>query len=68
MAEQKIVIKIDPKDGKTSIKTDGFTGDQCLSTIQDILGDLVQLENYKPKPEFYQSVQVKQKERIQIKK
>ncbi len=68
MPDQKIVIKIDPQDGSMKIKTDGFTGDACLTTLQSILGSMVQLDDYQPLPEFHKDVQVKTNQKIEVKK
>jgi hypothetical protein len=57
MAEHRIEITID-QDGKINASTEGIKGEVCLSKLQDIIGDLADLESYDKTDEWFQDVEV----------
>ncbi|MCL1994374.1 MAG: DUF2997 domain-containing protein [Spirochaetes bacterium] len=58
MAEHRIEITID-QDGKINAKTDGIKGEVCLEKVQELLGDLADLESYDKTDEWFQTVENK---------
>jgi hypothetical protein len=57
MAEHRIEITID-QDGKINASTEGIKGEVCLSKLQDIIGDLADLESYDKTDEWFQDAEV----------
>jgi len=53
MAEQRIVVTID-EGGKINAATEGIKGEMCLSELQELLGELADLESITKTDEFYQ--------------
>jgi hypothetical protein len=53
MAEQRIDITID-RDGKIKAETEGFKGPTCLDALQELLGELDDLESFDKTDEYYQ--------------
>ena len=56
MAEHRIEITID-YDGKINAKTEGIKGPVCLDKVQELIGDLVDLESYDKTDEWDQTVE-----------
>lgn len=67
MAEQRIVITID-ENGKINASTEGIKGEMCLSELQEILGNLEELQSISKTDEFYQTNELKAQNKIQNKK
>jgi hypothetical protein len=67
MAEQRIIITID-ENGKINASTEGIKGEMCLNELQDLLGDLADLDSITKTDEFYQTNDVKTQNKIQNKK
>lgn len=57
MAEHRIEIIID-QDGKINASTEGIKGEVCLSKLQDIIGELADLESYDKTDEWFQDVEI----------
>jgi len=57
MTEQRIEIIID-ESGKISASTEGFKGETCLEKLQDLLGDLAELESHEKSDEWYQEEKI----------
>ena len=57
MAEHRIDITID-ENGKISASTEGIKGEVCLAELQDLLGDLADLESYEKTDEWFQDAEV----------
>ena len=57
MAEHRIDITID-QDGKISASTEGIKGEMCLAKIQDLIGDLADLESYDKTDEWFQDAEI----------
>jgi len=53
VAEQRIVVTID-EGGKINAATEGIKGEMCLSELQELLGELADLESITKTDEFYQ--------------
>ena len=66
MKEQRINITIN-EDGSLDLKTDGIKGEACLSEVEEILSELADIKEVKKTDEYYQKVNVSQKN-INIKK
>jgi hypothetical protein len=64
MAEQRIVVTID-ENGKINASTEGIKGEMCLDELQDLLGELVDLESITKTDEFHQKVDAKSQVKIQ---
>ena len=60
MKEQRINITIN-EDGSLDLKTDGIKGDACLSEVEEILDELADIKEVKKTDEYYQKVNVSQK-------
>jgi hypothetical protein len=67
MAEQRIVITID-ENGKINANTEGIKGELCLKELQDLLGNLEELQSISKTDEFYQANELKTQNKIQNKK
>jgi len=63
MAEQRIVVTID-ENGKINASTEGIKGEMCLDELQDLLGELADLESITKTDEFYQKTEVKPQVKI----
>ena len=53
MAEECITITID-EEGKLYAETSGFKGETCLHELENLLGDLVELNKVTKTDEYYQ--------------
>lgn len=60
MAEQRITITID-ENGKIDASTSGIKGEMCLSELQELLDDLDNLHSVKKTDEYFQQVEIKNK-------
>ncbi|WP_307971797.1 DUF2997 domain-containing protein [uncultured Brachyspira sp.] len=60
MKEQRINIIIN-EDGSLDLKTDGIKGEACLSEVEEILNELADIKEVKKTDEYYQKVNVSQK-------
>lgn len=60
MKEQRINITIN-EDGSLDLKTDGIKGEACLSEVEEILDELADIKEVKKTNEYYQKVNVSQK-------
>ena len=60
MAEQRITITID-ENGKIVTSTSGIKGEMCLSELQELLDDLDNLQSVKKTDEYFQQVEIKNK-------
>ena len=60
MKEQRINITIN-EDGSLDLKTDGIKGEACLSEVEEILSELADIKEVKKTDEYYQKVNVSQK-------
>lgn len=60
MKEQRINITIN-EDGSLDLKTDGIKGEACLSEVEELLDELVDIKEVKKTDEYYQKVNVSQK-------
>jgi len=60
MAEQQITITID-ENGKIDASTSGIKGEMCLSELQELLDDLDNLQSVKKTDEYFQQVEIKNK-------
>lgn len=67
MAEQRIVITID-ENGKINASTEGLKGEMCLDELQELLGNLEELESISKTDEFFQADQLKSQVKVQNKK
>ena len=67
MAEQRIVITID-ENGKINASTEGIKGEMCLDELQELLGNLEELQSISKTDEFYQTNELKSQNKIQNKK
>lgn len=67
MAEQRIVITID-ENGKINASTEGIKGEMCLDELQELLGNLEELQSINKTDEFYQTNELKSQNKIQNKK
>ena len=56
MAEHRIEVTIDP-EGKITAKSDGIKGPVCLDKIQELLGDLADLESFDKTDEWFQTIE-----------
>ncbi|MDR1903714.1 MAG: DUF2997 domain-containing protein [Treponema sp.] len=54
MAEQRIVITLD-ENGKINAATEGIKGEMCLDELQELLGEIAELESISKTDEFYQT-------------
>jgi hypothetical protein len=63
MAEQRVVVTID-ENGKINASTEGIKGEMCLDELQDLLGEIADLESITKTDEFYQKVDVKPQVKI----
>lgn len=63
MAEERITITID-SEGKLQAETNGFKGETCLKELEQLLGDLVELEKITKTDEFYQQLKAENKQKI----
>ena len=59
MKEQRINITIN-EDGSLDLKTDGIKGEACLSEVEELLDELVDIKEVKKTDEYYQKVNVSQ--------
>ena len=57
MAEQYIEITID-QNGKINASTEGIKGEMCLAKVQDLIGDLADLESYDKTDEWFQDAEI----------
>jgi len=53
MPEQRIVVNID-ESGKISAETFGFKGEVCVDALEELLGDIADLESITKTDEYYQ--------------
>jgi hypothetical protein len=53
MAEHRIEITID-QNGKINASTEGIKGEMCLDKLQEILGELDDMDSVTKTDEFYQ--------------
>jgi hypothetical protein len=53
MPEQRIVITIDG-DGKINAETHGIKGEVCINELQELLGEIADLESITKTDEYYQ--------------
>lgn len=60
MKEQRINITIN-EDGSLDLKTDGIKGEVCLSEVEELLDELADIKEVKKTDEYYQKVNVSQK-------
>ncbi|TKZ35678.1 DUF2997 domain-containing protein [Brachyspira catarrhinii] len=60
MQEQRITVTIN-EDGSLDLKTDGIKGEACLSEVEEILNELADIKEVKKTDEYYQKVNVSQK-------
>lgn len=60
MQEQRITVTIN-EDGSLDLKTDGIKGEACLSEVEELLDELVDIKEVKKTDEYYQKVNVSQK-------
>ncbi|TXJ11071.1 DUF2997 domain-containing protein [Brachyspira aalborgi] len=60
MQEQRITVTIN-EDGSLDLKTDGIKGEACLSEVEEILDELADIKEVKKTDEYYQKVNVSQK-------
>ena len=60
MLEQRITVTIN-EDGSLDLKTDGIKGEACLSEVEGILSELADIKEVKKTDEYYQKVNVSQK-------
>ena len=60
MKEQRINITIN-EDGSLDLKTDGIKGESCLSEVEELLDELADIKEVKKTDEYYQKVNVSQK-------
>ncbi len=60
MKEQRINIIIN-EDGSLDLKTDGIKGEACLSEVEELLDELADIKEVKKTDEYYQKVNVSQK-------
>ncbi len=60
MKEQRINITIN-EDGSLDLKTDGIKGEARLSEVEEILDELADIKEVKKTDEYYQKVNVSQK-------
>ena len=60
MKEQRINITIN-EDGSLDLKTDVIKGEACLSEVEEILDELADIKEVKKTDEYYQKVNVSQK-------
>jgi hypothetical protein len=58
MAEQRIVVTIDD-NGKINASTEGIKGEMCLNELEDLLGEIAELESISKTDEFYQANELK---------
>jgi hypothetical protein len=54
MAEQRIVITLD-ENGKINAATEGIKGEMCLDELQNLLGEIAELESISKTDEYYQT-------------
>lgn len=60
MKEQRINITIN-EDGSLDLKTDGIKCEACLSEVEELLDELADIKEVKKTDEYYQKVNVSQK-------
>lgn len=60
MQEQRITVTIN-EDGSLDLKTDGIKGEACLSEVEELLDELANIKEVKKTDEYYQKVNVSQK-------
>ena len=60
MKEQRINIIIN-EDGSLDLKTDGIKGESCLSEVEELLDELADITEVEKTDEYYQKVNVSQK-------
>lgn len=60
MKEQRITVTIN-EDGSLDLKTDGIKGEACLSEVEELLDELADIKEVKKTDEYYQKVNVSQK-------
>ncbi len=53
MPEQRIVVTIDA-NGKINAETHGVKGEVCVSELQELLGEMADLESVTKTDEYYQ--------------
>ncbi|GHT59404.1 hypothetical protein AGMMS50239_05970 [Bacteroidia bacterium] len=58
MAEQRIVITIDD-NGKINATTEGVKGEMCLTELQELLGEIENIQSISKTDEFYQANELK---------
>lgn len=60
MKEQRITVTIN-EDGSLDLKTDGIKGEACFSEVEELLDELADIKEVKKTDEYYQKVNVSQK-------
>lgn len=63
MKEQRITVTIN-EDGSLDLKTDGIKGEACLSEVEELLDGLAEITDVKKTDEYYQKINVSQKNTI----
>jgi hypothetical protein len=58
MAEQRIVITID-ENGKINAATEGIKGEMCLTELQELLGEMENIQSISKTDEYYQANELK---------
>lgn len=66
MQEYNVTIKID-EDGNIKAETKGMKGDVCVGELDEILKGLDGEQDFKNKPEFYQTVKNKSNMNVKTK-
>ena len=57
MAEHRIEIIID-HDGKINASTEGIKGELCLAKLQELIGEIADLESYDKTDEWFQKTEI----------
>lgn len=67
MAEKKIIITIDAQ-GRISAETEGLKGDACLTELESLLGQDLDIGSIKTTDEFYQQEKSDVQQQLKSKK
>lgn len=67
MAEQTIIIEID-ENGKIKAETQGIKGEMCLTELENLLAELIDVQSISTTDEFNQKTQIKNQQNIKNKK
>ena len=57
MAEYRIDITIN-ENGKIDASTEGIKGEVCLAKLQELIGELADLESYEKTDEWFQDTKI----------